>query len=292
MEEQNNNLPSHNRKIKFKWIFYLILFLLVVKACIPEKREIPKEGDVVTWVHSSELIIKTKLGQRREHIPTRNDSHFYEPEYEKFVGQFPIDYVPESFPKMTEQEHHDFFLQWPDRKQRPRKSIHFIEFYLMLDGVEAVATDDNPYGGKGIDDPNQVKVFLHSHHSQDKELIQTTSGSWRPPFNTKQFFESDFLKELETSTKETINGVDCYRFIGATPGKRCFGHSTYPSVSGFTFWVNPNTEKNILVSSKEFIYGGIEIVWFTDQQNINKATEIDAAIWRLLEAWNIAPSQY
>jgi hypothetical protein len=161
----------------------------------------------------------------------------------------------------------------------------------MLNGVKAKATDASPYGGKGLDDPNQVKVFLHGHGTKP---ITTKSGVKRAPYNTKQYFERELMKRLNVNTKKTKNGLDCYFFHDKARGKQCFGQSTYPGVSGFRFYVSPflrstGKKSNILVYSQEFIYGGIEIQWFTDQKNIYRARDIDAAIWRLLEAWNISP---
>ena len=93
-------------------------FLSLLLACASitslsgcrQKPPIPKEGDIVVWMHSPELIIKAKLGQRREHVVSdpRLDHLFYEPEYERFIGQFPIDYKPIPFPKFTEAERRDF----------------------------------------------------------------------------------------------------------------------------------------------------------------------------------------
>jgi len=82
---------------------------------------IPKEGDLVTWIHSSQLVIKTKLGQRREHIVTNEDYDYklYEPAFETFVGQFPIDYVPQSFPRMTQQE----YIAFKNKKEHSRFTL-------------------------------------------------------------------------------------------------------------------------------------------------------------------------
>ena len=89
------------------------LMLILLFACIASlngckpSQSIPEEGDIVIWKHSPELIIKAKLGQRREHIivDARIDHLSYEPQYERFIGQFPIDYNPKPFPKFTKEEH-------------------------------------------------------------------------------------------------------------------------------------------------------------------------------------------
>jgi len=276
--------------------FFLMSIMLLIaitnlSGC-REKPSIPQEGDVVVWKQRSELIIKAKLGQRREHIITnpKTDPLLFNPRYERFIGQFPIDYKPKPFPKLTEKEFIDFEYEYASGKGILNIG-HTTQFHLMLNGVKAKATDASPYGGEGLDDPNQVKVFIHGHGTQP---ILTKSGVKRAPYNTQQYFERELMKKLNVSSKKTKNGLDCYFFHDKARGKRCFGQSTYPSISGFHFYVSPflratGKKKNILVYSQEFIYGGIEIQWFTEQQNMYRAREIDAAIWRLLEAWNISP---
>lgn len=253
-----------------------------------EKPSIPKEGDIVVWKHNSELIIKARLGQRREHVivDSRTDHFFYEPEYERFIGQFPIDYKPKPFPKFTEQEQIAFEAEHAT-KIHAVKSGHPIEFNLMLNGVEAKATDNHLHGGnRKMDDPNQVKVILHGYGAFP---VVTKSGVKRAPYNTQQYFERELMKELDISSKESNYGIDCYLIKDGKGGKRCFGKSTISSISGFKFYMSPTFKSKIRVTSIELIYAGFKVEWFTAPRNINRAREIDAAIWSLLEAWNISP---
>lgn len=247
-----------------------------------QKPPIPKEGDIVVWMHNPELIIKAKLGQRREHVVSdpRLDHLFYEPEYERFIGQFPIDYKPTPFPKFTEAERRDFTAEYKS-KIHAVKSEHPIEFNLILDEEKAKATDASPYGGEGMDDPNQVKVIIHGFgiHPRDK----------KSRLNTQQFFETELIMQLNTTTQTRRDGIDCYEFYDKDNGNLCFGRSAHPSISGFYFYQSPLGSR-LFIKSQETLYGGIRIEWFTDQKNINQARYIDAAIWRLLDAWNVAPA--
>ncbi|WP_201577702.1 hypothetical protein [Psychrobacter immobilis] len=69
-------------------------------------------------------------------------------------------------------------------------------------------------------------------------------------------------------------------------GLGCFGNSTNSQVSGivFSFW---NNEK-VKAISYEPIYGGIKVEWYFHRSNLEHWQEIDAAIWRLLDTWNIS----
>ncbi|MBC7750218.1 MAG: hypothetical protein H7Z73_00655 [Candidatus Saccharibacteria bacterium] len=139
----------------------------------------------------------------------------------------------------------------------------------------AQATDASPHGPKGLDSQDQVKVFVN--------------GITHPKIDTQQFFESELMKELDSNSKITQHGLECYKFKDDHDGGRCFGKSKNKLISGFYFYISPDRDSRILVRNNEFIYGGVKIEWFTDQKNIDQAKDIDAAIWRLLTAWNVSP---
>lgn len=77
--------------------------LLMLFTCSKPPRPIPKQGDTVTWLINDFLIIGTQLGERRKHIPRSTDSRYYEPEFEKYIGQFPVDFIPEPRPQLSMQ---------------------------------------------------------------------------------------------------------------------------------------------------------------------------------------------
>lgn len=98
--------------------------LMVLGGCKPqEKVHILREGEIVTWKQNPNLIVKAKLGPRRKHIPDQFDNEFYRPEREHYLGQFSIDYIPEKFPVITQEEANN--LPMPDSNRQ-------LEFYLTL----------------------------------------------------------------------------------------------------------------------------------------------------------------
>ena len=194
---------------------------------------------------------------------------------------------PRPFPKFTEQERIAFEAEWAAKVHAVKSGHPDIEFNLMLNGVTAKATDNSLHGGnRKMDDPNQVKVLLKSYSAYP---ITTNLGVNKILRNTSESFKFDYMRNLDEGSKESNYGIDCYLIIGGKGGKRCFGKSTTPSISGFKFYMSPVFKSKIRVISNELIYGGIKVEWFTAPHNINRAREIDAAIWRLLEAWNISP---
>ncbi len=266
----------------------LLTGLAIVCIGCRDKPAIPKEGDVVVWMHSSELIIKTKLGQRRDHVITdpKNDHLFYEPEYERFIGQFPINYEPSRYPKLAEAERRDF-IEKHNSEIRAVKSIHPLEFYLMLNGAISRATDTEPHGADRMDDPNQVKVIIHGYETLSTDK---SSGINNRLLNTRELFDAELNKHLDTSSKTINDDLECYSYYGGEKGELCFGRSTHPLITGFYFHKSPQGRR-LLVRSLETIYGGIKVEWFTDQKNISNAKYIDSTIWRLLDTWNIAPTK-
>lgn len=242
---------------------------------------IPKEGDIVTWRHNSQLIIKTKLGQRREHVitPSREgiDHLIYEPEYERFIGQFPIDYVPERFPKFTEAERIAFEAEDANKKVHAIKSLHFTEFSLMLNGIKAKATDRSLYSDQALDDINQVKVQINAQ-GLSKGVNSTTKDA-----------HERFLKSKEGRYDKRTSDeydLDCY-YETRVSSLGCFGKSTSPHISGVI--ISISSDGWVRGQSWESVYGGIHVEWRIHRQNLKHWKEVDAAIWRLLETWNVSP---
>ena len=253
----------------------LMIAVLLMGACMRKDPVIPKEGDVVTWMQNSSLIIRAELGQRREHIPRKIDNLIYEPEYEMFIGQFPIDYVPEPFPKLTEEERVAFEAEYA-KKLHAVKDMHDIEFSLMLNGAKGKVTDEGFYSSKALDDINQVKVVLKNY--------AVTEGK------TKEKREY-FIKSKKGSYDKKLSeayGIDCYTINGDSFGKfLCYGESSNKAVSGVFF--TRHADGWVGGEFWEPIYGGIHIEWHTHIQNLKHWREVDAAIWRLLETWNVSP---
>ena len=62
----SNYFTSSIQSLAF--ITFLLFFCITSLSGCSQAPAIPKDGDEVMWRLSSELIIKAKLGQRREHV--------------------------------------------------------------------------------------------------------------------------------------------------------------------------------------------------------------------------------
>ncbi|MBK8816210.1 MAG: hypothetical protein IPN42_12270 [Methylococcaceae bacterium] len=254
---------------------------------------LPKEGETVTWRGNRLLIIKAVLGQRRKHI---EKNLFYPLVEEQFIGQFPIDYVPIPFPKLTQKE--AIALEVAEEKRLKKygdQPMHNdIEFNLMLNGSTVIPTNLDTHND-GVDHPDQIKVrisryelFYDDFFYKRGELINSykqTLSNWGRPF--------DEWERLNIDTKVSKAGVSCYeykeRFYKEGASKECLVHSDTPLAPDYHFYVAPEDLGNYIAVNR-YVAGYI-LFWYADKKHIYRAKEIDAAIWRLLEAWNVSPFQ-
>ena len=237
-----------------------------------QKKQDPyKEGDIVTWLLWGEMIIKAEIGERRTHSlenhSKRGESEFYRPHAEHYLGQFPIDYQPKAFDTISEEE----ALAMPVTPIMPGQAL---EFNLMLNGSWVQASDRSVVSDETLDHPDQVKVILNTTYVEE---------------DTEKFFNNRLMSELDADSAETNNGITCYQLKGKYYGhQRCLGDSSGPLISGFAIYIPKDMTMRMSVESKEYIYGGVKVNWYADRKNLDQAQVIDAAIWRLLDTWNIS----
>ena len=196
----------------------MILLVSIIQAgCMYklEKKDPYEKGEIITWKLWENMIIKTELGERRIHSSAnhteRGEKEFYHPEQEHYLGQFPIDYQPKPFPKLSKEESSVIPFT-------PILAGKALEFNLMLNGSWVQATDRDVIAQDALDHPDQVKV-----------IINPTNNKW----NTKQFFEEQLISDLDISSAKTTNDVTCYKFKGEK------GNYTKPiNYSIIDTWIN------------------------------------------------------
>ncbi|WP_228269798.1 hypothetical protein [Acinetobacter oleivorans] len=147
-----------------------------------EKANIPQEGDVVIWKQNNNLVVKAKLGERRIHIFDQFDSEFYRPEREHYLGQFPINYIPEKFASITQKEIDS--LPMPDSNRQ-------LQFNLILRNSSFQATD-----GYVPDHKDQVRVKIEGLTIDMREQKLDTNKIMLNNFNSKYVdLKSKFKKK-------------------------------------------------------------------------------------------------
>ena len=231
-----------------------------------DKKQDPyKEGDIVTWKINDHLILKAEVGQRREHSlenhSKRGEAEFYRPQSERYIGQFPIDYQPTGFDKISEAEAIDMPIS--------KTSGGGYEFNLMLNGSWVQASDNSVNSNDTLDHLDQVKVVINSYQTSrttKESYLIDKKGKYEPEISDKYNLQCDMRDDI---------------------GLGCFGDSTNSQVSGIVFSFRGNDQVKAI--SYEPIYGGIEVEWYFHRDNLQQWQAIDAAIWRLLDTWNISP---
>lgn len=238
-------------------------------------KHIPQEGELVTWYMTPELVIRTRLGERREHIVGKHDAEFYRPHFERYIGQFPIDYQPERLEKISVAE----LEQW---SADPMSITDAIEFNLMLNGSQFTATDATINGPDGLDHVDQVKVQVRRRGIGD---TWKSAEEVNPRLRTRDAdgYDEAFSRQY---------GLDCYlfKYEGSDILNRvCYGHSVNPKITGMRIVFRGRSDDWLDIESHEPIYGGSVVRWRIDRRNLAQWQQIDAAIWRLLDAWNVSP---
>lgn len=253
------------------------LCLVFLTGCTPkEKPYIPQEGDLVTWKQNPQLIVKAKLGPRREHIVDthckRCEREFYRPEREHYLGQFPINYVPEKFAPITQQLANS--LPMPDSNRQ-------LQFDLKLSNLDFQATD-----GYLPDHDDQVRVRIEG---LTMDMRAENLDTYKTFLQRKEF--------LKKNSKFEKYGLTCYQSVVADYFFTCYGKSKESNVTGILLEISTLeiTSDNRFVqirgnSYEPNKYGGIWVQWETNLNNWDRWQEIDSAIWRLLDTWNSAPS--
>lgn len=255
------------------------LCLIFLTGCTPkEKPYISQEGDIVTWKQNPQLIVKAKLGPRREHIfdthCKRCEREFYRPAREHYLGQFPIDYIPEKFPVITQEEADS--LPMPDSNRQ-------LQFDLKLRDSRFQATD-----GYLPDHNDQVRVRIEG---LTLDMRAENLDTYKTFLQRKEFFKEN--------SKFEKYGLTCYQRLEADYSFNCYGYSKENNVTGVLLSVKTleSTEalenKIIQIRGDSYEpnkYGGIWVQWETNLNNWGRWQEIDSAIWRLLDTWNSAPS--
>lgn len=247
-------------------ILIIIALSLLQSSCsYMAKKDQWKENELITWKFSDQLIIKTKVGQRREHI---GGNEFYDPKSEYFIGQFPINYEPDIISMLTEQQ----ALAMPAITTHP--SIE-LKFNLILNNSEVKATDRPVYIDNKTDHPDQVRVSI------SRSDIDSTYLTTKEKYLASLPYENqDYDKELSNKYRMSCY-KDKFKFT-------CFGESSNNQVSGLIFSSELNSDI-VRVVSTEPIYGKIDMEWYVHKDNLYQWQEIDKNIWRLLTDWNASP---
>lgn len=146
-----------------------------------------------------------------------------------------------------------------------------------------------------MDHPDQIKVTISRNDLDSAKFKYRRSElakSHQVDLSIERERELALMKELDMNTKVSKAGVDCYAYKNAldarNPPRECFVQPDTPLAPNYHFTVPTEGGARIDVQVRRHA-AGYHFYWYADKKNIYRAKEIDAAIWRLLEAWNVWP---
>lgn len=258
------------------WLLVLPVLLagLAVQGCGKNVKKEPWDvGEVVTWRISDDLVVKGKLGTRRRHIPLspQGEAALYVPTEWRYMGQFPIDYVPERYPLITAEE--------ARRAMEPGRPL---EFDLMLNGSWVVPTDA-PYSpqaaSSAIDHPDQVRIEYVPRPARIDFNKYPMVDQPIKPYHDYDDLGLSCMVYLDRSDQRGDQYVQCHASSART---------VYSWVSMRFYDSMSHTQMHI---RKKINGVESEIQMTIGRSNLPQWQQTAAKAWQLIDLWNVAPGR-
>ena len=138
-------------------------------------------------------------------------------------------------------------------------------------------------------DEHKVEV-VYLHAGDPHEAKPDAAGEY-PPNLLKRALQDLFNPD----DREDRYGLRCYRGRSLTDRMACYGQRDaasredillYVAVPPYAAGVFPVMQARYFTQR----YGGIRIAWRTHVSNLPRWHDIDSEIWKLIDAWNVAPT--
>jgi len=138
-------------------------------------------------------------------------------------------------------------------------------------------------------DPNKVEV-VYLHAGDPHEAEPGAPGEY-PPNMLKRLLQ-DFLNPKDY---KEMDGLRCYAARVASDRLTCYGTRAVETHEDILLYVpvtpdgSQNTYPTIKANYFSTRYGGVRLAWRTHVRNLPRWHDIDAQIWKFIEAWSVAP---
>ncbi|MDV2468553.1 hypothetical protein QR674_06120 [Acinetobacter chinensis] len=225
-------------------------------------KDISKQGDLVIWGISSDLTIKTVVGNKKN---IEQGIVLTDP----FLGQYPIDFMP----KVK-------ILNDNDKIEKVSDFQHPMRFNLLLNNVKNIKI--NNFYDKNYQD--QVKVYIQNFSTLDPIYFKykQTPREWINYLTSHKFIK------YENSFKKF--DLECYSInLDSDISYHCLGHASDPYNSEFLMKINKNLTDQIVVTTEVEtpLYPNVRIAWRMSYESLKDWKTVDQNIWRLLKVWNV-----
>lgn len=253
----------------------LIMSILPLSACSISDKQ--KEGDLVTWQVTPQLIIKTELGLQRELIAHSPGSPLYDDPHIKYVGVLTLDHKPFKYEKISVDN-----AKVLNQSKNTKDKAYNLTFDLALNNAKFLPNDYNIHIDKVMVHPNQVRVEINNNLHEDYKVIsedEVKKGKYDSEFSKSSNLEC-YLFNKEINTKSEVVEYSYHQCIGKPENK------SLPNI--IIKIVEIDSKKTIANFNLEQY--GVNVVWRTDTTNILLWENICNQIISLIEAWNVAPN--
>jgi hypothetical protein len=138
-------------------------------------------------------------------------------------------------------------------------------------------------------DPNKVEV-VYLHAGDPHEADPGAPGEY-PPNMLKRSLQD----QLDPRNYEDRYGLRCYRGRILTDRLACYGVRDAAAHEDILLYVPvaAPTPDNLATMKANYFsrrYGGVRISWRAQARNLPHWHDIDAQIWKFIDAWNVAPA--
>ncbi len=139
-------------------------------------------------------------------------------------------------------------------------------------------------------DPDKVEV-VYLHAGDPHEADPGAPGEWPPNMLARLLQE-----QLDPHDYKEMHGLKCYRGRILTDRLACYGERDARAPGDILLWVPLSSEPTAgtfpMIKANYFSrrYGGVRIAWRTQARNLPHWHDIDAQIWKFIDAWNVAPA--
>jgi hypothetical protein len=139
---------------------------------------------------------------------------------------------------------------------------------------------------------DESKVEIVYLHAGDPHEADPEAPGEYPPNMLKRLLR-DFLNPRDY---KDMYGLRCYQGRVLTDRLTCYGPRDQALAEDILLYVpvapEPAANGFPMLKANYFSrrYGGVRIAWRTHVRNLPRWHEIDAQIWKLIEAWNVAPA--
>jgi hypothetical protein len=137
-------------------------------------------------------------------------------------------------------------------------------------------------------DPGKVEV-VYLHAGNPHEADPGAPGAYPP-----NMLKRSLQEQLDPHDYKDLYGLRCYRGRILTDRLACYGVRDAAAHEDILLYVPvPEAAQDSYPSMKANYfsrrYGGVRIAWRTHARNLPHWHDIDAQIWKFIDAWNVAP---